>query len=349
MPKAYRAEFFDNDLNLLAWAEIGSNPIAFDYIALEGTTIQTKKTLGNVSTLNLCRIVSEDGQRYAGIVDAVTSDAISTTITIKPMLTLLDVTCYFDRTKLHSVSLERFIADILESLYAGSDALQNFTGFRTVTTSKTTNAKLNLKDNVHNLYDILTTALKKYGVVIEMDFDPAKKVVEATVGVVKDKRWFIEADLPGCMDVNVNFSDGLDGMNKLTLVNKRDESQKAVYYLHPDGKVDTRNTDRITPVKFGYEYIDEDDFPSGAEEKAFDALKPQKYDNLIELTVRADNLLVRWKDHTIGEPATIWYKGGCYKSVFTGWTDREESATLTFGAVRLELTKKLILERRRND
>lgn len=349
MQKAYRAEFFDNGLNLLAWAEIGNDPIAFDYIALEGTTIQTKKTLGNVSTLNLCRIVSEDGQRYAGIVDAVASDDVSTTVTIKPLLTLLDVTCYFDRTKLYSVSLERFIADILENLYAGSDVLQNFTGFRTVTTSSTTNAKLNLKDNVHNLYDILTTALKKYGVAVSMDFNPDKKVVEATVGAVQDKGWIIEADLPGCVDVNVNFSDGLDGVNKLTLINKRDESQRAVYYLHPDGKVDTSRTDRITPVKFGYAYIDDDDFSSGAEEKAFDALKPQKYDNLITLTVRADNRLVRWKAHTIGEPTTIWYKSRCYKSVFTGWTDREETATLTFGAVRLELTKKLILERRRND
>lgn len=348
MPKAYRAEFFDNDLNLLAWAEIGNNPISFDYIALEGTTIQTKKALSNVSTLNLCRIVSEDGQRYAGIVDAVTADGISTTVTIKPLLTLLDVTCYFDRTKLHSVSLERFIADILESLYAGSDALQNFIGFRTTTTSSTNNAKLNLKDNVHNLYDILTTALKKYGVVVSMDFDPEKKVVEATVGVVQDKRWVIEADLPGCMDVNVNFSDGMDGANKLTLVNKREEAQKVTYYLHPDGKVDTNNADRITPVKFSYEYIDDDNFQSAAEDKAFDALKPQKYDNLIELTVRADNRLVRWKEHAIGEPATIWYKGSCYGSVFTGWTDQEESATITFGAVRLELTKKLILERRRN-
>ena len=56
----------------------------------------------------------------------------------------------------------------------------------------------------------------------------------------------------------------------------------------------------------------------------------------------------REDEHAVGEPVTVLYRGARYKSVFTGWKESERTATLTFGAVRLELTKKLILERRRN-
>ena len=348
MPTVYRAEFFDHAMKLVAWAQVENAPAAFDYLTLDATTVTTNKALDAVSPLDLCRVVSADGTRFSGVVSASTVTDAGTSVTVKPLLALLDVTCAFDRTRLQTVTLEQFLAGILTGLYAGGDALQNLTGFNTVITSETPGAKLNLKDNVHNLYDILTSALKKYGVCVSMDFDPAAKTVTATIGKAPDRGWIIEADLPGCADVSVDFSDGLDGTNKLTLIDKNDETQRVTYYLHPDGSVDTSGENRITPVRFAFEYIDDEDFAPAAAERAADALKPAEYDNLIELTVLHTNRVVRWREHAIGEPVTVLYRGAQYKSVFTGWQESERAATLTFGAVRLELTKKLILERRRN-
>ena len=348
MPTAYRAEFYSRSMNFVAWAEIDNAPSVFDYLTIDTATITTNKALDAISPLDICRVVSANGTRYTGVVSASTVTNAGTTVTVKPMLALLDVMCAFDRTRLQTMSLEQFIADIITSLYAGDDALQNIAGLNVVTTSETLGANLNLKDNVHNLYDILTLALTKYGVVVSMDFDPAAKTVTTTIGKVEDKDWVIEADLPGCANVSVDFSDGLDGTNKLTLINKNDEMQRATYYLHPDGNVDMTDTNRITPVRFEFKYIESDDFETAAAEQAADTLKPEEYDNLIELTVLNTNRIVRWKEHAIGEPATVIYRGARYKSVFTGWISSESSATLTFGAVRLELTKKLILERRRD-
>lgn len=349
MPKAYRAEFFDNALNFVAWAQVDNAPIAFDYLTLEETTVSTNKPLYEVSTLNLCRIVSNDGTKYSGVVSSTTASKTGSSISIKPLLSLFDVTCFFDRTKLQTMSLENFIAEIMESLYTSDDALQNISGFTAVPQSETLNAKLNLKDNVNSLFDILTSALKKYGIVVTVDFDPKQKTVTANIGKVESKNWVIEADLSGCTNVTVDFSDGLSGINKLTLINKNDESQKAVYYLHPNGTVDTNNENRITPVQFSYELLESDDFETEAAEQAENTLKPEEYNNLIELSVLNSNKIVRWSNHEIGEPVTVIYKGAQYKSVFTGWNESGQAVTLTFGAVRLELTKKLILERRKSN
>ena len=347
MPKAYRAEFFDNDLNFVAWAQIDNAPIAFDYLTLEETTVSTNKPLYEVSTLNFCRIVSNDGTKYSGVVSSTTASKTGSSISIKPLLSLFDVTCFFDRTKLQTMSLENFIGGIMESLYAGDDVLQNLLGFSAVSKSETLNAKLNLKDNVHSLFDILTVALKKYGIVVTVDFDPEQKTVTASIGKAESKGWTVEADLSVFSNVTVDFSDGLGGLNKLTLVNKNDESQKAVYYLHPNGSVDMVNDNRITPVKFSFDFVDSEDFAADAEEQAKSTLTPEAFNNLIEFTVPIENKIVRIDNHSIGESASILYQGAQYESILTGWAETSRTVTLTFGAVRLELTKKMILERRK--
>lgn len=348
MQTAYRAEFFDNHIDLVDWAQIANATVRFDYLTLEETSFSTGKVLNSVAPGHLCRLVSGAQTVYSGIVLSKETSKDGTNVTIKPLISMFDVTCMFNRSELGSKSLETFITNIMESLYAGSDTLQNFCGFSTIVNTSTQNAKLNLKDNIHSLYDILTTALKKYGVIVSAGFDPASKTVTATVGAVENKNWTIEADLSECMNVSVDYSDGLDGINKLVMVNKSNESNEVTYYLHPDGSVDTNDTNRVLPVKFQYQYIEDDNFDEAAAEQATSTLTPKKYDNLIQLTVSNDNKIVRWKNHEIGEPALIVYSEKTYESVFTGYEDDGVTSKLTFGVVRLELTKKLILERRAN-
>ena len=72
----------------------------------------------------------------------------------------------------------------------------------------------------------------------------------------------------------------------------------------------------------------------------------QRYEQLIELGYAASDPLVRPLELAIGTPARILYQGAAYDSVLTGYEDSGGIRTLSFGAVRLELTKKLILERR---
>ena len=74
-------------------------------------------------------------------------------------MALFDVDVHFDRTT--SSKIEQFIAGIITDNFISShDALQNITGMTVETTSETTGA-LNLKDNIHSFYEIITDVYKR--------------------------------------------------------------------------------------------------------------------------------------------------------------------------------------------
>lgn len=66
------------------------------------------------------------------------------------------------------------------------------------TTSETTGA-LNLKDNIHSFYEIITKSLTAYGIAINMAFDPQNKAITVTVGKVSESA-VIEASLQAIVD-----------------------------------------------------------------------------------------------------------------------------------------------------
>lgn len=342
MHTLYKCEVFARNYTFRSFAPIESPEIQFDYLTLEKTSIKAVKI--DAKKGDFVSVSDQNGKVvYQGIVDDVNYDKSGVTIAAQPLLSIFDADVYFQRSQ--SSKIEQFIAGIITDNFVNSDDdLQNISGL-TVTTTTETSGALNLKDNIHNLYEIITKALTAYGIVVTVSLDPQKKALKATIGKVNTQA-VVEADLKSVIEKNIIIGDSYGQLNKVIIYNKADETQKVTYYLHQDGKIDTDDTERITPVFFANQFLETDgEFATAAYQKAYDVLSPQKYDNMIEITVR-NNCSVIDAYMEIGTEATVLDGDKSYGTILTGISRTSETTKLTFGVVRADLTKILILERR---
>lgn len=248
MPKPYKIEVFNRDLSFKDFSVIENQPIYFDYLTLEKTKLKAPKLI--VQKGDLLHVTDFDGSIvYQGIADDVKVQKNIVTISALPLLSLFDVAVTYDRTDLQNGALEDFIAKVITETYiANPDTLQNVSGLAVNVFTRTTNTKLNIKSNVHQFYDIITKALTMYGIVLDIKMLPQVKNIIVTVGVVNQNSVVIETHLKNTIEKNFVIGNSSGQVNKITLINKHDETQKIVYYLHPDGSVDTQSNDRISPV-----------------------------------------------------------------------------------------------------
>ena len=344
MPTRYKIEIFQRDFTFRSFSPIQEPEISVDYLAME--KISVPAIMATALKGDYASITDGSGKTvYQGIVDDVETEAAGSTITLKPLMSMFDTDVYFDRST--SGNLEPFIAGIIQDNFVNSgDSLQNVPGM-TVQTTSTTAGKLNLKDNIHSFLEIITKSLTAYGVVVTMELLPQQKALQVTIGKAT-QRVVVEADLPGIIEKSILIGDSYGQLNKLTIVNKNDESQTATYYLHTDGTVSTENADRITPVFFSSDFVEPEtaeEFADEAYSAAYDALAPQQYDNLIELSA-PDGSGILNTSMGIGTEAEIHSGGNIYTSILTGYEKSGGTTRLIFGVVRAELTKRLIMERR---
>ena len=188
------------------------------------------------------------------------------------------------------------------------------------------------------------------------ELKPQDKEIAITVQKVTESI-SLEADLKNCLSRTFVLTDNYGTVNKMTFRDKNDENNVIIYYLHSDGSITQQNTDRITPVFFSVEYIeltpgedgetDPNDFRDTAYQRAYEAMTPEKYQHSIELSYRENDPLIHPNSIQIGTMATIYYNNNAYVSILTGYRNESGVLTLLFGCIRLELTKKLILEKRR--
>ena len=344
MHTLFKCEVFARDFTFRSFAPIESPEIRFDYLTLEKTTLRAVKL--DAKKGDFISVTDQNGNvAYQGIVDDVETDKTGVTISAQPLMSLFDAEVYFDRTT--SAKIEPFIASIIRDnfVYSG-DALQNISGLK-VDMSCDTTVAIYLKEIIHCFYEIFSIWLSSYGIAINMAFDPQNKAITVTVGKVSESA-VIEASLQAIVDKNIIIGDSSGQLNKVTIYNKADETQRITYYLHPNGKVDTNNTDRITPVFFAAQFLETDiNFESAAYKKAYEALSPQKYDNMIELTARNDCGVLD-TSMAIGTEVLVIDGDSSYKSILTGYARSQDVTKMTFGVVRADLTKILILERRAN-
>lgn len=66
-----------------------------------------------------------------------------------------------------------------------------------------------------------------------------------------------------------------------------------------------------------------------------------KYSNLIELTMRKNDTMVKPTEMDIGQEVNVIHNGVAYRSILSGKEYEDGMATLTFGTIRLELTSWL--------
>lgn len=343
MPTQFKVEIFQRNYTFKSFAPISDPRIAMDYLTLEKTKIKAAGVVASKG--DYAHVTDGTGNVvYQGIVDDVEAEKSGITLTVKPLLSIFDCNVHFDRSE--SSALETFLAGIITAHFvSNADRLQNIGGMEVVTTSSTT-GRLNLKDNVHALYDIIAKCLTGYGITVSMVLLPQSQKLMVKIGKANGAA-VIEADLPGIVEKSFIIGDSYGQLNKVTVINKDNETQQANYYLHSDGTISSVNADRIVPVFFSAEYIEApEDFGAESYSRAYEILAPQKYDNLIELTVPNESGILQ-TDMAMGTEVTILSGDNGYTSVLTGYERTGLATKMIFGVVRAELTKRLILERRK--
>lgn len=344
MQPPYKVEVYDRQMNFRSMAVIEAPEIYFDYLTLEGIKLTAPSVLAQKG--DFAHVTDAYGSVvYQGIVADVARDK-TVTLSLSPLLSLFDLTVTYNRVDLQTGALESFIAGIMSDLYiTNSDTLQRIPMTIEVT-SHITNTTLNIKSNVHEFYDIITKGFMMYGIVVDAVFWPQQKKIAVTIGKAIEGSIIIEAHLPNVLEKSIVIGDSYGQLNKITLINKYDEAERVTYYLHTNGSIDTNNIDRITPVFSAIEYVESEDFATEALARARESLSPQKYDNLIELTFSRSDMLINPASIPIGTAATIIDGLNVYDTIFTGYAHVSGLLTMVFGNVRIDLTKKLILERR---
>ena len=81
-------------------------------------------------------------------------------------------------------------------------------------------------------------------------------------------------------------------------------------------------------------------FTDKAYEKAYSVFSKNKYDNLIELEVALDDEMLKPLQMKIGQVVNVINDGISYTTILSG-REIEDTATLIFGTIRLEMTKML--------
>lgn len=345
----YKLEIFTDQMKFSDASMVQEQAVDLDYLTFDAFTL--------VSTPVRCRkgyfvhVTSGGSLVCDGVVSDVQPGNGTVSISIRPIQAMFD--CEVFMTPIQDVA-EWLTQQIAAQFVNSADSLQN----RPVEVKRKTRAVYPLamedKDTV-KLLDVMASALTTYGIVCDcrLDMEAFKVVVEI---YQPEERRTLEANLPNVLDKSVTLGDSYGAANKMVVRRQvTNEETGAVtypeeqaFYLHPDGTVDEEDDDRVTPVFWLLKTIEDgDEWEQEALAEAVKELSPQQYDNEIILQYAAKDALARPKEMPIGTKAAIIVDGTTYQSILTGKTLEAGTIKLTFGQVRAELTKRLILERRR--
>lgn len=325
----------------------------FDYLA----PVENHVTVGTSEVIYVGDFISiSDGStEYFGVVSSISrlaNDLMQ--VGYKPFETVFETTVVFD-TSMQSTpsgtSLEQMLKDhILANFVNNSDSYQNISAIRNISLSSTTrNWGFNLKSDkdgmercIINLYDtLMIRSMQKYGVVVRAMPDLGARKIDIIIGTISANPKTIEADLPNILAKQITVRETSASVNKLTVIDASDFVTTIIYYLHPDGSYGTTDTDRITPVVNQNRAID---VPSGktfaqaAASQAAEVFGEKQFNNLIELEVCHGDEMIDPEGIQIGQLVSIIHDGVSYGSILSGKTV-QETAKLTFGCIRLDLTK----------
>lgn len=342
----YKLEIFTDQMEFCSAALINKQPIELDFLTYDAYTVTAKAIpckkgyfthITDGGTLVSDGVVS-DVQPGTGTID----------ISIRPLQALFDVEVFASPIPDVVTWLEQ---QITEQFIQNADALQN----RPIklSTDARAAAPLTIDGETVRLLDVIAAALSTYGIVCTCYLDMAERVVQVNLTTVT-KTVTLEADLPNVLEKSITLGDSYGAANKAYIRRVvEDEAghttypQTAVFFLHPDGTIDNEDVERIVPVFWTVKDVnDSETWDQEALEAATEALAPQQFDNEIVLTYRAGDGLSHPEEIPIGVQAKILTGGEVYTSILTGRTMGVGTVELTFGRVRVALTKQMIMERR---
>lgn len=345
----YNLEIFTDqmeyaDAALIQEQEVELDYLTFDAFTILSTPVECKKGY-YVHLTNGGSLVCD------GIVSDVQPGTGTVSISVRPLQAVFD--CEVFATPIQDVVswLEQQIkAQFIEN----ADALQT----RPVAIHKAVRAVYPITDtgtgDTINLLDVMAAALTTYGIACLCWLDMETMMIAVEIHQ-PDEIVVLEADKANVLEKTVTLGDSYGAANKMVIRRRVEDSEtgqvsypdEAVYYLHPDGTVDGVDNNRITPVFWKLKNLDDgDSWDQEALAAATEELTPQQYDNEIILVYAEEDNLVYPATIPIGTKAVIYLNGVAYQSILTGRTMKAGTIKLTFGRVRLELTKKLIMERR---
>lgn len=312
----------------------------------------------NVSKGNYIRIKNDEHTYYGVITSLSVDESLEgyTNIGFKPLMSLFDVQMVFNVVDQGVDTLENTLKSYLTSYFINnSDTSQNISGLTINTVSSTSSWSFYLISDIEggdraivNFMDLIQLALTKYGVVLNVTPNFENHTLTCSIGTLSIGSFSIEADLPNVFDKNIVFNQNVSDVNKLVVVDSESDYLTSVtYYLHSDDTYDQTDSDRITPVIYNIvsaSASSDKTFSEAADELADQQFgNANKANNLIELWIGLDDKMVNPTDMEVGQWVTVIVNGTSYESMLTGY-EIGENIKLTFGTVRLDLTK--ILKRR---
>lgn len=334
----YRVDFFGRDFTYHGWSLIQDPEIEFDYLTLDSSKIVIP-SLKSVNRGWYAHITRGGKTVFDGIVSAVSDNGTTVEVSVKPLLSLLQIEVY-KAASAYTGAAENFIASILNDVFvSNADTVERIPGFTISTTSSTSGVPLSLDDNFHDLYaDIIIPALENGQIVVTMSLNPQTHELNCAIGKAPPTAIKVAADVKGIIDKSFSFRDDYGSVNKVIVYNEENESQNAIFYATDYAAPTVR---KIVKIRLS----DGDVWLDKAQEAANKELEKRDFDNMIELSFPVDFKLV--PDVAIGQEMNVYHDGKKYVSFLTGIKEADGIITLTCGSVRIDLTKILTLEGRK--
>ena len=354
--RVYNVEIFDRSFVLKGHTNVDDIQFSEDYLSPDVNDL----TVLNIeaSPGDYIRISDAD-MEYFGIIDSVTSkDESLVELKYKSFLTLFDTDCLFD-TDLQggSTSLEQMLANLITSMFiSNTDTSMNVAGLSVTTTSTTADWGFNLKSDTQNMHHciinmlnvLVIRSMEQYRVRIKVVPNIQNQSIVLQIGTNANDPVTVEADLPNIISKNVVIKETNNDVNKLVVYNTEDYTTTRTYYLHPNGTYNTTNSNRILPVVREIRGTAPErngstitkTFATMANSEAEEVFGSIEYNNLIELEMLNEDTLVKPYNLEVGQVVNVISDGMTYPSILTG-RKVEQTTTLIFGTVRLDLTKRL--------
>ncbi len=350
----FNVEIFDQQFNLIQHYNVGTIDYSFDYLSTAENSVLIAYN-EYVEKGNYIRIKNNTDEYFGYISSIAVDEQVQgfSELRFKPFISLFDYSILFDTTLQGSAtSLEQMIADYITAYWINNaDDDQNIYGLSVETISETTGWGFHITSDqkdlnlaiINFMNSIIRRALTKYQVGLYAVPDFSNKTVKIQIGVKSVSTFYIEADLPNVIEKSIVVNETTEDMNKLIIYDQADLATNVIYYKHTDGTYDTSDSDRILPVIYGITSVaasEDVTFLEAAQDAADKQFDVDSYSNLIELVIENDDSLIDPKDLMIGQLVNVTTNGVAYASILTG-IERATTTKLTFGTLRLDLTKIL--------
>lgn len=108
------------------------------------------------------------------------------------------------------------------------------------------------------LSDLILPAAQVYFIFCNIKINFEAKTISCEIGLNKEPPKVIETKLPSVMDSSVTIKESKNEVNKaiiidLTNMDSSHDGEYTTYYMHPNGKFNTTNNQRLLPVRTEYE------------------------------------------------------------------------------------------------